>query len=64
METLSFNGHINAYEVLETKELDLIKTDGLFDYQPLGMYSVSSADCYLVVLRYHIFRGNKKLNYQ
>ena len=31
MQTLSFNGYINAYEVLETKELALIKTDGLFD---------------------------------
>lgn len=33
METLDFNVHFNAYEVLETEELDLIRIDELFDYQ-------------------------------
>lgn len=29
METLAFNIHFNAYEILETEELDLITTDVL-----------------------------------
>lgn len=62
MKTLGFNVYFNVYEVLETEELDLITTDGLFDYQQLGMYSVSGLDCYVVVLPHHIFRGNKNKN--
>lgn len=62
MKTLGFNVYFNVYEVLETEELDLLTTDGLFDYQQLGMYSVSGVDCYVVVLPRHRFRGNKNKN--
>ena len=55
LRTLGFNVHFNAYEVMETEELDLVTVDNLYDYQPLGMYSVSAVDCYLVLLRHHIF---------
>ena len=36
METLGFNAHFNAYEVLETEEPDLIRIDELFDYRHWG----------------------------
>lgn len=52
METLGFIVHFNAYEVLETEELDLIRIDELFDYYLTELTSniggVLSQWCWLV----------------
>ena len=52
LKILMFDTHIHAYKVKRTSKFYLVKLRELYDYHPLGIYSLSNAS--FIPLRHHI----------